>query len=554
MRIQLRSTRTWQLSTHPWLRSIAIFCFWTLIFALAYTQAPLYTSNQNQYFLHGLADAGLGFLKEDWLANTLDPTPAFSLLVSLSYRFLRLEALFYVYYALQMGVYLFSLLGIVSTVYDIRSSRPRYLVYLALLLLVHSAAWRFALSRTLGPSWAYIVEDGVAGQRLLGTVFEPSTFAVLLVLSIYLFLRRRPYLAVLCATLAATFHPTYLLSAATLTLAYMWVTFYERLPIPKRSRGFSRLADLAADEEPAEVSNPAKASTPVLEPFLIGLTALVSVLPILYYVFTNFANTPPVTTALAREILVHFRIPHHALVSWWFDATAVVKILLVIATLVMIRRTRIFAILLLPFLAAAGLTGAQILLKSDALALIFPWRLSIFLVPLATSLLLGALVSGLLSRYPGVELRHSSFLSKASGVVICLAVLVGIIRFALDLQRKANTPERPLMSYVANHHAPGEVYLTPVKLQDFRLAAGSPVLVEFKSIPYRDSDVLEWYRRIQLTDRFYQQADCSLLPILADEYGVTHVVLAGQPPGFTCPQLREHYRDDSFSLFALEIP
>src|SRR5690242_17866429 len=43
---------------------------WVVLFAVAHTQCPLYYSNQNQYFLHGLAAGGLGYLNEDWLANT----------------------------------------------------------------------------------------------------------------------------------------------------------------------------------------------------------------------------------------------------------------------------------------------------------------------------------------------------------------------------------------------------------------------------------------------------------------------------------------------------
>ena len=44
-----------------------------LVFALSYQQWPLYSSNQNTYFLHGLADGGVGFLELDWLAQTADP-------------------------------------------------------------------------------------------------------------------------------------------------------------------------------------------------------------------------------------------------------------------------------------------------------------------------------------------------------------------------------------------------------------------------------------------------------------------------------------------------
>ena len=53
-----------------------------LIFGISYTQYPLYTSNQHTKFLQGLAKAGNGYLNKDWLANTLDPLPAFTFLVS----------------------------------------------------------------------------------------------------------------------------------------------------------------------------------------------------------------------------------------------------------------------------------------------------------------------------------------------------------------------------------------------------------------------------------------------------------------------------------------
>ena len=53
-----------------------------LAFAVAYTQSPLFYSNQNQYLLHGLAKGGYGHLSHDWLANTHDPTPVFSALVA----------------------------------------------------------------------------------------------------------------------------------------------------------------------------------------------------------------------------------------------------------------------------------------------------------------------------------------------------------------------------------------------------------------------------------------------------------------------------------------
>src|SRR5438045_9149401 len=59
---------------------------WAVLFAVAHTQSPLYYSNQNQYLLHGLANAGVGYLNEDWLANTRDPQHACSALVTPSHK------------------------------------------------------------------------------------------------------------------------------------------------------------------------------------------------------------------------------------------------------------------------------------------------------------------------------------------------------------------------------------------------------------------------------------------------------------------------------------
>ena len=63
-----------QFSRGPRLRLAAFCTLAVLAFGLSYGRSPLYTSNQNQYFLHGAARAGIGFLREDRLANTADPT------------------------------------------------------------------------------------------------------------------------------------------------------------------------------------------------------------------------------------------------------------------------------------------------------------------------------------------------------------------------------------------------------------------------------------------------------------------------------------------------
>jgi hypothetical protein len=156
------------------------------------TRTATYYSNQNQYFLHGLANAGHGFLGDDWLANSADPTPIFSLLVAGTARFLHPWA-FHVSYAILFGIYFTSLVGIFSCLAGERDTWKLRLVFMAVLVVLHSAAARWASQRLFGLDYPWYFQAGVAGQYVLGGMFQPSTFGVLLLLAIWLFIgdRRR---------------------------------------------------------------------------------------------------------------------------------------------------------------------------------------------------------------------------------------------------------------------------------------------------------------------------------------------------------------------------
>ena len=493
---------------------LAWFVVITSLFALAYNQAPLYTSNQNQYFLHGYAQAGYGTLSEDWLANTADPTPVFSSLVALTIRFFHSEVLFFVYYALLMGVYIFSLFGIIDHVYSLRSSKLTTHIFIVAIILIHSTALRFLFLRWFGGDWPYLFEGGFAGQRLLGVVFQPSTFGVFLLLSIYFYLKDRQYLAVFSAVLAATFHPTYLLSAAALTVAYMIDTLRRQRKIWPAVR--------------------------------VGLLALVTVSPILVYTYTRFGGASPTLTATADDILVNIRIPPHAIVSEWFNATVVVKLLFLGFGLFLVRRQRLFGLLLVPLILSIGLTIIQVIIKNNALALIFPWRLSTWLVPVSVGLIVAKLTTMVT---PKVPVSSERTVRMAGFALIAVAVAAGITRTFLESNESNGIPFRPLEAYIATHRQPGQIYLIPPKLDDFRLEAGVPIYVDFLAIPYQAADVVEWDYRYRMASYFYQKANCDLLAKISDQ-GVTQVVLPSDY-ALACPEMMEVYEDSAYKLYRL---
>jgi hypothetical protein len=507
------------------LRSGVMCALAALIFGLAYSQAPLYTSNQNQYFLHGAARAGIGFLAEDWLANTADPTPIFGWIVEWTLRLLP-TAVFYLEYLLLFGVYLAGLWMLADVLFELQASTTRTLLFLCIVVLLHSAALRFVQDRLLGESWSYLWDGGVAGQRLLGPVFQPSAFGVFLLLSMGLFAKSRAGWASASAAVAACVHPTYLLPAAILVLAYCLLTWNERRSLRR--------------------------------PVLVGLIALAIVAPVVLYVLLVLGPTGPDNFAVAQQILVQERVPHHALPAAWLHPSVLVKLAMIILALVAAWRTRIASTL--AFAAAAGLalTLVQILTGNATLALLFPWRISTVLVPASVGLL-----SGWIARRATSHPRSMNRLWQRIVSIGCLAIMIllaatGVAGFFLQCAERAADPANAMYAFVRGHARSGEVYLIPAGLQEFRLATGAPALVDRKSIPYRDEDVIEWSERMRLAGWFYRDnpgdVDCSLLNSIGEEYGVTHVVLNEPLLSLTCTQFREVYRDAHYAVEALAIP
>jgi hypothetical protein len=491
-------------------QAVAFFLLATLLFALAYNQSPLYTSNQHQYFLHGLAGAGVGGLSEDWLAQTVDPTPVFSWIVEITASIGATPA-FFVYYALLMGVYLFSLASIAGAFLPLQKPSTRFL-FLGAMILLHSAGLRYLFSQTLGPDWSYLLEGGVAGQRLLGPVFQPSVFGVLLLLSIALYLQRRTTGAVLVAVLAASIHPTYLLSAALLIGTYL----VDKVLIENRMRQAAGMT----------------------------LLALVAVSPILIHTIVQFTGGSAETAARARDILVNIRIPHHARVADWLDWTTLARSLLLGIALFLVRRHKLLLLMALPLGAAVLLTTVQVISADPALALLFPWRISTWLMPIALAVIVWKLV---LRAEASLPTRWMQALKVGMAVTVVCALVVGMIRTRVENTQAASSPAIPVQKYVAEYRQPGELYLIPVKMYDFRLNAQAPAYGDFFSIPYQYQEVITWYSRFLNAKHFYESGDCSLLDGLFDQ-GVTHVILPADFPG-RCRSLTPVYQDDAYGVF-----
>jgi hypothetical protein len=228
--------------------------------------------------------------------------------------------------------------------------------------------------------------------------------------------------------------------------------------------------------------------------------------------------------------------------------------LVLLAGLFIIRKTKLLTILLIVTLGTVTLTFLQVVTASKWLAMIFPWRVSVLLVPMGTTILIAAGITKFMDRMKESH-QVDRWISLFSLLLIIGLMTVGVLRFQIESARQLADPARPMMDFVAAHKSPGDIYMVPSKMEDFRLVTGAPILVDFKSTPDRDADIVEWYERLQWISWFYTGSDdpCTLLNDIASRYGVTQVVVQRHIGTKVCGSLNVVYEDASYKIYALAV-
>jgi hypothetical protein len=213
---------------------------------------------------------------------------------------------------------------------------------------------------------------------------------------------------------------------------------------------------------------------------------------------------------------------------------------------------KLFHIILWPSIIVLILTVIQFLSQDIVLALLFPWRLSTWLVPLSVSTIVGWAVFQSFERFRLTG--YASWIIALSAIAAIIFAAFGIAKFKLSWSQKQALTERPMMAHVEANRRSGETYLIPLKMQDFRLETGAPAYIEFKSIPYKDVDVLEWRRRVDLVRDFYNRHRCKKIPDLLAVEGITHLVLPKGHPARQCNQIEKVYKDQYYGVYKILIP
>jgi hypothetical protein len=436
-----------------------------LLLACGNVIAPPFISNQNQYFAHAVPGTSSS-AQSDWFRNTVDPYPFFSTVARWIYDWagkdgIRTVALFGTVVAMA-AVFFFAYLLTDRTGHS----------NVALLSTV-------AVGLTLLPHVPHAFE-GVAGQYIISTpaYLQPSMFGCFLLFAIAcLFAARRSkgsgrnrFLAAafILTALSCALHPTYIVGAFILLAAAL-------------------IADIRQGEK-TYVLHYACAAVLLLAIAIVANPALLSMA----------FSSPGYNRAVQR--FAFERIPHHTRPFDW-EAVDIARFVIAIIA-VPIAGRKLHRPWLAHFLVAVLTIGLAATLFASfsgqaKLALLFPWRVSVFIMPISYTVIAVWIASRIEQMAAQWNWRRIATL-----VACCAALYGGMATFRA--QSPAEADERTALVHAVH---PSGVGLVPLDSSDVRLNAPADIYVDWESPPYASNDLIEWWRRVDQVRRFASDAD-----------------------------------------------
>ena len=499
----IRSSRTF------WRPALGIGLIGCAAYACLDTR-PFYSENQNTKFLYGLAKAGVGRLEDDWLIGQGSQLPVFDAFVYLTQAFAG-GWFFYVWHLVMLIAYAAALYGFARVV---GLTDPDRLGPNGRWFLPAFGAWFIFMNMRHITLKAFF---GVANQHINSHTFEPQSFGVLALLGLLLFRLGETGWGVVLVVAAAWIHPPYAISGLMILLG---------IAVARWRFG-------------SAVSAP----FPVIAAGALGCLAAAG------FTYSLLQPSDPTIQAEALRIITEVRIPGHSWPATWFEDDAIIKGAVLLLVLWLIRRDPLAWVLATMTAAIVALTLWVHITHDAALALAAPWRATVIVVPAAGAILFGRIVQWIAD-----WTRDRPRWRQAAIAVGCLMLLLGIergVRNRIEFFQKIRD-EPSYYAWVRKNAREGDLFLTSIENETFRLATGQPQYVSWKTHPHRPDSVLAWEERVKKASAVAdaERPSCDVLEGLAAE-GVTHLVRpASLIDRLPCPGWSVAYGDESVVIFS----
>ncbi len=490
------------------------FCCYPILFGIAYSQAVVFTSNQNTKFISGLALANYQDIASDWMAKISDPFPVFSHILKWQYELLGLIAGVHVAYLFLLALYAMTAVWLVGHIVERDDYRPRILFVFSLMLMFIHFVWVRHKLLTLIP-------DGLSDQYILGEYYQPCVLGVLLLTGTAAYVSSRTILAAACLISAALVHPTYVIAAIMIAASIIVLPANRLLEISWRQR----LIFMS------------------LFSFVIGAYA--------FWLIHHLASGDPAIAKQAHKLLAENRIPHHAKISQW-DLQKTITFMVVGFAAAWFDRKQLIGqlIFVLLLVVVATLIWSQVA-YSPTFVVTAPWRVSAYIAPLSW-IILFSVIARWIQRLINKEVFWSfSQFIKVSSLCVLIFCAVGITDLTNRYESKKELGYYAISRFIENYHQRGFQYLIPIEESNIRLEAGVPVFATWKTHPTKDSEFLVWYERIETARTVYETKvdPFNILTVLKAQ-ALTHVIWRSADGDYPYSQAgRQTYSDTYFSLW-----
>lgn len=529
---------------------------------LVYPWNDLFTGNQQVYFLWAANEAGFGNFQADPLLAQADPYPIFTFLVRAVFTALPI-GFFHVVYWLLNSVYSFAIFGIADRFTGIYQRFRTTFVFSILFLALHSAEiWGTFFNALTGHDIRWVWESGLAEQGVLRGYLQPSAFGVFLLLGFYQFIQKKWVVASCLFAIAAVFHANYLiLGWAALCMAFLYLII-----IKKVERSHWKAA---------------------------GVFGLITI-PYAIYLGLNFLPDSQTMAAVSG----HLEGNPHLDPSTWLNLKTALQLTLFGVAVFFLRKTQIGKWLTVAFGISALASVLAFLLPHSALLSLNPWRVTVVIFPVSFAILLGLVTQALRpGNYIGlllmplsvvlISLLHlrlfgsadpekthmwqmatltlmgfsliigwlmrklpKGFLTQVKNTMalgmIMLLIASGVVGKFIEKRTLKEQPWAKAARFVCSHSQPGDLYLIPPHLNNFRMNAGVAIVAD--PLVVHGSTLADQFERQKLANQSFvnDEFDAGMISQFKG-LTITHVLTAN-------PSVDQKviYEDTHFAIIELK--
>ena len=428
-------------------KEIILYLILSILFAITIQQFPFFKGN-SLHLLHAIKDFDTNKLQDDWIANQTNHLPVFAYLNNIFLQIFPVKILHVIHFSLLVICSLFIFLICRNEFQNLNRTSLLFLWFSMFMLIYHEHSFF----------------GGLAGQDIINEGYQPASFGVLFYCGIYLFLIRKYFFAILIICLSASFHPSYVIHSGLLIF------------------GFCCYFILVKEFKPL---------------FRSIFYYIILILPITLYIILNFLLLDKELIQMGQNILVE-RIPHHALIENWFSSKDFFSILIYLVSLLTIyKNKKIFVPLTIFGFSSISLSILQFLTESNTLALSFPWRTSVFLMPLSSMIVISFLLNKFLLSKKNINLFSVSLF------IIVFLFFFGKNHFIKNDNQKFYS-KLELVNEINFNYDTIERILIPINISYIRMNTGLPIFIDWKHHAFKYDEIIMWKKRIDLAQKFYQ--------------------------------------------------